>query len=134
MKTKKCFSGGPISWRPRPTSDRTFPRITICKLRIYYSKIEEAQRVCVLVAAELLLSRRHSGRVRGGESPEGKLQAGGGNGRERTTAGSRVGHSGTLRAELGEGYVHRPVSAPWRRVHRGGAEFRRVCPGGKLET
>lgn len=125
MKTQKCFSGGPISWRPRPTSDRTFPRITICKLRIYYSKIEEAQRVCVFVAAEPLPNFRHSRRVRGGESPEAAAS--------RSRKRPRAGHSGPL-----VGFLHatacRRTGERGCRVRRVGAEFRRVCPGGKLKN
>ena len=46
----------------------------------------------------------------------------------------RGDHSGTLRAELGEGHVIQPVSAPGRRVRRVGAEFRRGHPPRETEN
>ena len=48
FKNPKCFSGGPISWWHRPTSDRIRSDPSMRTLEYLYLKDDEAQRVVIL--------------------------------------------------------------------------------------
>ena len=78
LKNSKYFSGGLISWRPRPKLYRTYACTPVRILRIILSKIEEAQRVCVFVATEPCPNQRLWRRFWSGKGRRdwGKLMSG----------------------------------------------------------